>query len=87
MRRTLSGAGLPPEDVDDYTKAGIKQFEAFAKRIFQDETVEDSVTIAHSRFNNTSIRTRRGRMTLSGYAYANLLPLWYYELMLSKARH
>ncbi|KAB5593091.1 Heat shock protein HSP70 [Ceratobasidium theobromae] len=66
LRRTLSGAGLPPEDVDDYTKAGIKQFEAFAKRIFQDETVEDSVTIAHSRFNNTSIRTRRGRMTLSG---------------------
>ncbi|CAE7195404.1 unnamed protein product, partial [Rhizoctonia solani] len=60
------GAGLNPDDVADYTKAGVKDFEIFAKRAFRDETAEQSVSVAHTRFNNTAIRARRGRITLSG---------------------
>ncbi|CAE6419856.1 unnamed protein product [Rhizoctonia solani] len=66
LRRTLTGAGLSSDDVVEYTKAGVKDFEGFAKRAFKDETTEQSVAVAHTRFNNTSIRARRGRMTLSG---------------------
>ncbi|KAG8759783.1 hypothetical protein FRC11_001446 [Ceratobasidium sp. 423] len=66
LRRTLAGAGLSSDDVAEYTKAGVKDFEGFAKRAFRDETAEQSVAVAHTRFNNTSIRARRGRMTLSG---------------------
>ncbi|KAG8717654.1 hypothetical protein FRC11_003719, partial [Ceratobasidium sp. 423] len=66
FRRTLANVGLPPEDVTDYTKAGVKDFEGFAKRAFKDESAEQSVAVAHTRFNNASIRARRGRMTISG---------------------
>ncbi|CCO31393.1 hypothetical protein BN14_05434 [Rhizoctonia solani AG-1 IB] len=66
LRRTLANAELSSEDVEEYTKAGIKDFEAFTKREFKDETVEKSVAIAQTRFNNTAIRVRRGRMALSG---------------------
>ncbi|CAE6537653.1 unnamed protein product [Rhizoctonia solani] len=66
LRRTLTGAGLSSDDVMEYTKEGVKDFEGFAKRAFRDETAEHSISIAGARFNNTSIRIRRGRMTLSG---------------------
>ncbi|KAL5632506.1 hypothetical protein ACGC1H_005453 [Rhizoctonia solani] len=66
LRKTLTNVGLSSDDVTDYTKAGVKDFESFAKRAFKDETAEQSVAIAHTRFNNASIRTRRGRMTMSG---------------------
>ncbi|CAE6374609.1 unnamed protein product [Rhizoctonia solani] len=66
LRRTLSGAGLSSEDVVEYSKAGVKDFENFAKRAFRDETTEQSVGVAHTRFNNSAIRARRGRMTISG---------------------
>ncbi|KDN48293.1 hypothetical protein RSAG8_02885, partial [Rhizoctonia solani AG-8 WAC10335] len=68
LRRTLAGAGLNSDDDDvaDYTKAGVKDFESFAKRAFKDETAEQSVGVAHTRFNNTAIRARRGRMAISG---------------------
>lgn len=66
LRRTLAGAGLSSDDVVEYTKAGVKDFEGFAKRAFKDETAEQSVAVAHTRFNNTSIRARRGRVALSG---------------------
>jgi hypothetical protein len=66
LRNALKNAQLSTEDVDEYTKAGIKDFEGFAKRAFRDTTTDQSITIAHSRFNNPALRTRRGRMTLPG---------------------
>ncbi|CAE6455149.1 unnamed protein product [Rhizoctonia solani] len=66
LRRVLMNAGLNSEDVAEYTKAGVKDFEGFAKRAFKDEAAEQSIAVAHTRFNNTAIRARRGRMTLSG---------------------
>lgn len=72
LRKALTNAGLDSSDVDEYTKAGVKDFEGFAKRAFSDETKEHSIAIAHSRFNNTSIKTRRGRMTIPGSAIKSL---------------
>ncbi|KAF8755016.1 ATP binding [Rhizoctonia solani] len=66
LRKTLANAGLSSEDVVEYTKAGVKDFEGFAKRAFRDETTEQSVAVAHTRFNNTTIRARRGRMSFPG---------------------
>ncbi|KAH7336871.1 hypothetical protein B0J17DRAFT_446061 [Rhizoctonia solani] len=66
LRRTLAGAGLNPDDVTEYTKTGAKDFEGFAKRAFRDETCEQSVAVAHTRFNNTAIRARRGRINIPG---------------------
>ncbi|CAE6537624.1 unnamed protein product, partial [Rhizoctonia solani] len=59
-------AGVDLEDVETYTKAGVKDFETFTKRAFRDETAEYPVLLAHSRFNNPVIRVRRGRMTIKG---------------------
>lgn len=73
LRKALTNAGLDSSDVDEYTKAGVKDFEGFAKRAFSDETKEHSIAIAHSRFNNTSIKTRRGRMTIPGLVSMALL--------------
>ncbi|KAG8744263.1 hypothetical protein FRC11_013538, partial [Ceratobasidium sp. 423] len=66
LGRTLTDAGVSPEDVEGYTRTGVKDFEGFAKRAFCDETAEYSVLLSHSRFNNHEIRMRRGRMALSG---------------------
>ncbi|KAG8732572.1 hypothetical protein FRC11_012525 [Ceratobasidium sp. 423] len=66
LRRTLSSVGLDQDEVKDYTKAGMKDFEIGAKRAFQDEESDQNITVGNSRFNNTSIRVRRGRMTLPG---------------------
>ncbi|KAG8678485.1 hypothetical protein FRC08_017726 [Ceratobasidium sp. 394] len=54
------------EDVEEYTARGVKDFEMVAKRTFRDSAEEKTIEIAGTRFNNPSIRTRRGRMTLSG---------------------
>ncbi|KAH7325425.1 hypothetical protein B0J17DRAFT_681320 [Rhizoctonia solani] len=66
LHKTLSGAGLSEDEVKDYTKAGMKDFEASAKRGFQDEGSDQFIMVGNTRFNNTSIRARRGRLTLSG---------------------
>ncbi|CAE7193333.1 unnamed protein product [Rhizoctonia solani] len=66
LHQTMTDAGLDPDDVAEYTKTGVKDFESFVKRAFKDETPDQSIVIAHTRFNNTAIRARRGRMTLSG---------------------
>ncbi|KAG9103543.1 hypothetical protein FRC06_010028 [Ceratobasidium sp. 370] len=54
------------EDVEEYTTRGVKDFEMVAKRTFRDTAEEKAIEIAGTRFNNPSIRTRRGRMTLPG---------------------
>ncbi|CAE6539073.1 unnamed protein product [Rhizoctonia solani] len=66
LQRTLSSIELGEDEVKDYTKAGMKDFEAGAKRSFQDESAGQNITVGSSRFNNSSIGIRRGRMALSG---------------------
>ncbi|QRV77747.1 heat shock protein 70 kDa 12A [Ceratobasidium sp. AG-Ba] len=66
LHNTLTSASLGWEDVQDYTARGIKDFESVAKRNFCNATEDKMVEIAGTRFNNTSIRTRRGRMTIPG---------------------
>ncbi|CAE6485509.1 unnamed protein product [Rhizoctonia solani] len=66
LRRTLSSVELDEDEVKDYTKIGMKDFEMGAKRNFQDEAADQHITVGNSRFHYTSIRARRGRLTLSG---------------------
>ncbi|CAE6420069.1 unnamed protein product [Rhizoctonia solani] len=66
LRKTLTGAGYCESDVDDYSKAGLKDFENFAKRQFADQSKEYSIQLGRSRLNNTEIWIRRGHMTLPG---------------------
>lgn len=66
LQKALSGVGLGEDEVKDYTKAGMKDFEAGAKRGFQDDATDQYIAVGNSRFNNTAIRARRGRLTMSG---------------------
>jgi hypothetical protein len=66
LRNALTNAQLPADDIKEYTKEGVKDFEGFSKRTFRDTEADYSITIAHSRLNNPAIRTRRGRMNLPG---------------------
>ncbi|KAG8717704.1 hypothetical protein FRC08_006896 [Ceratobasidium sp. 394] len=66
LTSVLTNASLDREDIQEYTARGLKDFEAVAKRGFRDAAEDKTIEIAGSRFNNSSIRTRRGRMTLSG---------------------
>jgi hypothetical protein len=65
LRETLADIELSPAEVDDYTKAGVKDFESVAKRAFRNDETNISIQITHERLNNSSIRLRRGRMVLS----------------------
>jgi hypothetical protein len=66
LRSSLTGAGVHDDDVDEYSKAGIKDFESHAKRAFSNEAKDYSIAIARSRFNVSSIRIHRGHMKLPG---------------------
>jgi hypothetical protein len=66
LEQVLIGAGLSSADVEEYVDRGVKDFENNAKRAFRDITVDQTIEIAGNRFNNAAIRTRRGRMTLTG---------------------
>ncbi|QRV92563.1 heat shock protein 70 kDa 12A [Ceratobasidium sp. AG-Ba] len=66
IRDVLVKASLDEEDVNDYAGRGVKDFERSAKRNFCSPEEDKSIEIAGSRFNNPSIRARRGRMTLPG---------------------
>ena len=67
MHTVLRNAQLSSDDVDEYTKNGIRDFEGFAKRVFRGPAEEQRVTIGSVRFNNSALNTRRGRMTLAGW--------------------
>lgn len=69
LTQTLRNAGLADEDIEEYVSRGVKDFESNAKRAFRDITVDQSIEVAGTRFNNAAIRTRRGRMNISGYVY------------------
>ncbi|KEP53961.1 heat shock 70 kDa protein 12A [Rhizoctonia solani 123E] len=66
LESTLRKAELDADDVEFYTKTGVKDFESYAKRTFQSKTAEYAVLVADSRFNKPDIKTRRGRMTVPG---------------------
>ncbi|KDN40994.1 hypothetical protein RSAG8_07700, partial [Rhizoctonia solani AG-8 WAC10335] len=66
LRKILKEAGLSEEDVDEYATRGIKDFELHSKRAFKDVATDQSIEIAGTRYNNTAIRARRGRITLQG---------------------
>jgi hypothetical protein len=76
LHNTLQTAGLAREDVEEYVARGVKDFESNAKRAFRDATVDQSIEIAGTRFNNVDIRTRRGRMNVSGYDFRGSV-IWF----------
>ncbi|KEP53958.1 heat shock 70 kDa protein 12A [Rhizoctonia solani 123E] len=66
LRKTLANVGLSEDDVDDYTKAGVKDFETVGKQLFGGELeTGQNIRISHVRFNNATIGVRRGHMKLS----------------------
>ncbi|CAE6368516.1 unnamed protein product [Rhizoctonia solani] len=66
LHRLLSTSGLSQEDVLEYTKQGVSDFEQSAKRHFEDENREYSIQLTGFRFNNSSIGVRRGLLRLPG---------------------
>ncbi|CAE6412751.1 unnamed protein product [Rhizoctonia solani] len=66
LENTLQKAELDAEDIEFYTKTGVKDFESYAKRTFRSKTAEYTVLVADSRFNKPKIETRRGRMIVHG---------------------
>ena len=63
---SLGMAELSPEDADEYTKNGIKEFKSYNKRAFRNPAKEQQVKIAGRQLKNTDIKTRRGYMVLTG---------------------
>ncbi|KAG9126356.1 hypothetical protein FRC07_003749 [Ceratobasidium sp. 392] len=66
VRNALNNVSLNSEEIQEYTARGVKDFESVAKRNFRNPAEDSMIEIAGPRFNNPSIRTRRGRMTLPG---------------------
>ncbi|KAH7336865.1 hypothetical protein B0J17DRAFT_574188 [Rhizoctonia solani] len=66
LLKTLEGTELDPDEIADCVNRGMKNFEIFVKWTFRDETTEQTIALAQSRFNHPLIGVRRGRMTLSG---------------------
>ncbi|CUA67155.1 Heat shock 70 kDa protein 12B [Homo sapiens] [Rhizoctonia solani] len=66
LRKVFKEAGLSEEDIEEYTTRGVKDFELHSKRGFKDVTTDPSIEIAGTRYNNTAIRARRGRITFQG---------------------
>ncbi|KAG8717706.1 hypothetical protein FRC08_006898 [Ceratobasidium sp. 394] len=75
LRGALQNAGLSPEDIDEYVTRGVKDFEGNAKRAFRDVFLDQTIEIAGTRLNNPAIRTRRGRMTVSGSTIGSMFKL------------
>lgn len=83
LQNILTNAALAPEDVHDYTNRGVKDFEGVVKRSFQDPTEDKSLEIAGPRFNNTSIRARRGRMIVPGAVVKTFFDICVDEILAS----
>ncbi|CAE7229701.1 unnamed protein product [Rhizoctonia solani] len=66
LRNAFTATGIDEEDAEEYIRSGVKDFGDLAKRGFTDETTDLLIQIGSGRFNNPSIRVRRGRMTISG---------------------
>ncbi|CAE6499636.1 unnamed protein product [Rhizoctonia solani] len=83
LRRILQVGGLNQDDIVEYTSAGVKDFESGAKRVFKDEISDQSVVIAHTRFNYAAIRARRGRITLPGSVVKSFFDVCMKEIVCS----
>ncbi|CAE6493330.1 unnamed protein product [Rhizoctonia solani] len=66
IQRTLREAGLREEEVQDYTKRGIQDFENSLKRRFSGGTETKNIQVGMSRVNHPRIGIRRGLMALEG---------------------
>ncbi|KAF8337473.1 uncharacterized protein EI90DRAFT_2968350 [Cantharellus anzutake] len=61
-------ASLRPDEIKDFVQHAIDDFEANAKKAFQDKdiTSKGSVDIGQSRYTNPVVGVKRGRMMLDG---------------------
>ncbi|CAE6454000.1 unnamed protein product [Rhizoctonia solani] len=66
VQRILTGADLPTDDVADYSKRGIQDFEKNLKRQFAGSAETKTVEVAGTRVNYPTIGIRRGHMSLPG---------------------
>ncbi|KAG8762537.1 hypothetical protein FRC11_009011, partial [Ceratobasidium sp. 423] len=66
LSKTLARVGFCESDIEDYSKAAVKDFESYTKRQFDDPSKEYSIQLAPARLENASIRLRRGNMILPG---------------------
>ncbi|CAE6446619.1 Heat shock 70 kDa protein 12A OS=Homo sapiens GN=HSPA12A PE=1 SV=2 [Rhizoctonia solani AG-1 IB] len=66
IQRALTDAGLLSEDVADFSKQGIQDFEKNLKRQFTGSTESKSVEVGRSRVNYPAVGIRRGHMSLPG---------------------
>ncbi|CAE6366050.1 unnamed protein product [Rhizoctonia solani] len=72
LNRTLSGAELSSEDVEECTKAGVKDFKSVLKWSFIDETADHLIQIGPIRCKYpSSIRVRRDHMVISGERFSS----------------
>ncbi|KAF8328516.1 uncharacterized protein EI90DRAFT_2974277 [Cantharellus anzutake] len=70
FRRVFSNpeASLRPDEIKDFVQHAVDDFEANAKKAFQDKdmTSKGSVDIGQSRYTNPTFGVKRGRMMLDG---------------------
>jgi len=83
IQTALRNASLSREDIQDYTARGVKDFEKVAKRNFRSEAEDIVVEIAGPRFSNSSIKARRGRMTIPGSIVKSLFDVCLDEITAS----
>ncbi|KAF8695036.1 hypothetical protein RHS03_08102, partial [Rhizoctonia solani] len=67
MRQAMNIAGISSEDANEFTTAGMEDFKENIKFAFSDKKKEYLVQISSGRYNNSALKTRRGRMALPGY--------------------
>lgn len=66
MRQLFEKAGLLPDEINEYVTRGMWDFERLVKKMFCETTRDYVITVAHSRFNSSNLRIRRGLLTLAG---------------------
>lgn len=66
LKAAFGNALMSREEIHDFTTRGVKDFENNAKRNFADPTKEQKIEVAGPRIVNSSLRIRRGRMSLPG---------------------
>ncbi|KAJ1303482.1 hypothetical protein OPQ81_011669 [Rhizoctonia solani] len=66
IQKTLREAALPQEDVMDFAKRGVQDFEKALKRQFAGALDAKSVEVAGNRINYPGVGIRRGHMSLKG---------------------
>jgi hypothetical protein len=57
---------MASEEVEEYTEEGVKDFEAFPKRLFSDASENLRIKLGRPNLRNPDLNIRRGVMTLPG---------------------